>query len=47
METFLHEILKVYRKKVLFTRHALDQMNLSERMILRNEVFEAIEVMTL
>jgi len=43
VEAFLREILKVYRKKVLFARHALDQMNLPERMILRSEVFEAIE----
>ena len=43
MEAFLDEILRVYRKKVLFTRHALNQMNLSERMILRKEVCEAIE----
>jgi len=39
----LREILRVYRKKVLFSRHALNQMNLSERMILRREVCEAIE----
>ena len=37
MEEFLGEILRVYRKKVLFTRHALNQMNLAERMILRND----------
>ena len=43
MDVFLDEILRVYRKKVLFTRHALNQMNLSERMILRKEVCEAIE----
>jgi len=43
VEEFLSEILKVYRKKVLFTRHALNQMNLSERMILRSEVCETIE----
>jgi len=43
LEAFLGEILKVYRKKVLFTRHALNQMNLAERMILRKEVCEAIE----
>jgi len=43
MEVFLREILRVYRKKVLFSRHALNQMNLSERMILRREVCEAVE----
>jgi len=43
VEAFLREILRVYRKKVLFTRHALNQMNLAERMILRKEVCEAIE----
>jgi len=43
VEEFLGEILRVYRKKVLFTRHALNQMNLAERMILRKEVSEAIE----
>jgi hypothetical protein len=43
VEAFLREILRVYRRKVLFSRHALNQMNLSDRMILRGEVFEAIE----
>lgn len=43
MEAFLDEILRAYKKKMLFTRHALNQMNLSERMILRKEVCEAIE----
>jgi hypothetical protein len=40
---FLDEVLRVYGKRVLFSRHALNQMNLSERMILRREVYEAIE----
>jgi len=43
MEDFVEEILRTYRKKMLFTRHALNQMSLSERMITRREVNEAIE----
>ena len=43
MKAFVEEIIRVYRKRVLFTRHALNQMNLSERMILRREVYEALE----
>lgn len=36
------EIISAYKKKVLFTTHALNQMNLSDRMILREEVIETI-----
>ncbi|VVB95136.1 Uncharacterised protein [uncultured archaeon] len=36
------EIKKAYNKKVLFTSHSLSQMNLSDRMILREEVIETI-----
>lgn len=36
------EIIGAYKKKVLFTTHALNQMNLSDRMILREEVIETI-----
>ena len=43
MKGFVEEVLRAYRKRVLFTRHALNQMNLSERMISRREVFEAVE----
>lgn len=43
VSSFLEEILRVYRRRVLFARHALNQMNLSERMILRREVCEALE----
>lgn len=37
------KILSAYIKKVLFTVHALNQMNLSERMISKDEVYEIIE----
>jgi len=43
VKAFLSEVLRVYRRKLLFARHALNQMNMSERMILRREVCEAIE----
>ena len=43
MKAFIREVFRAYRKKALFTRHALNQMNLSERMISRQEVYEAIE----
>ncbi len=33
-----NEIKDAYNKKVLFTSHALSQMNLTERMIMREEV---------
>jgi len=37
------KILSAYKKKALFTVHALNQMNLSERMISKDEVYEIIE----
>jgi hypothetical protein len=37
-----NEIIEAYTKKVLFTSHALNQMNLTERMIMREEVIETI-----
>lgn len=43
MKFFAEEILSAYRRKVLFTSHALNQMSLLKRMILRREVCEAIE----
>ena len=43
MEEFFQDVMRAYRKKVLFTSHALDQMNLSDRMISRREVCQAIE----
>jgi len=36
------EIKSACKKKVLFTSHALNQMNLSDRMILREEVIETV-----
>ncbi len=36
------EIKTAYKKKVLFTSHALNQMNLTDRMIMRDEVVETI-----
>lgn len=36
------EVISAYKKKVLFTYHALNQMNLSDRMILKEEVIETI-----
>ena len=35
--------MNAFKKKVLFTRHALDRMNAPERMIKKGEVYEAIE----
>ena len=43
MRESLGDVLRAYRKKVLFTSHALDQMNISERMISRRDVYEVIE----
>lgn len=37
-----NEIIEAYKNKVLFTSHALNQMNLTERMIMREEVIETI-----
>ncbi len=36
------EIKSAYKNKVLFTSHTLNQMNLSDRMILREEVIETV-----
>lgn len=36
------EIKSACKKKALFTYHALNQMNLSDRMILREEVIETV-----
>jgi hypothetical protein len=36
-------ILKALKQKLLFTRHALEQMNLSERIISKDEIRKAIE----
>lgn len=43
MGEVLADVLRAYRKRALFTSHALDQMNLQERMISPHEVYEAIE----
>jgi hypothetical protein len=43
VKELLEEVMRAYKNKVLFTSHALDQMNLSERMISRRDVYEAIE----
>lgn len=37
------QIIKSYRKKLLFTLHATNQMNLPERMITPKEIREVIE----
>jgi hypothetical protein len=42
MEDFREEVQKAARKRVLFVRHALDQMNRPERMISQKEVREVI-----
>lgn len=39
----MEDVLKAYRKRVLYTRHVLNQMNLPERIITRSEVDETIE----
>jgi hypothetical protein len=41
-ENSLEEVIRAYRKKLLFTPHTLNQMNLSDRMILKEEVVETI-----
>lgn len=41
-ENIYEEVLRACKTKVLFTSHALNQMNLSDRMVLREEVIEAI-----
>lgn len=43
MHKFYEVVMRAFRKKVLFTRHALDRMNAPERMIRKDEVYEAIE----
>jgi hypothetical protein len=39
----LDKIRETYKKKVLFTIHALNMMNSPKRMISRKEVYEVIE----
>ena len=41
-ENSYDEIRGAYNKKILFTSHSLNQMNLSDRMILRDDVTETI-----
>jgi len=41
-EDLHNEVMSAYKKKVLFTSHAMKQMNSSERMISREEVVETI-----
>ena len=41
-ENSVEEVIRSYNKKLLFTSHALNQMNLSYRMILKEEVIETI-----
>lgn len=43
MRDILTEVRRAFRKKVLFTSHALDQMNLPDRMISTRDVYDAIE----
>ena len=42
MSRFKEEILSAFHKEVLFTSHALHQMNLPERMITKQEVKETV-----
>ena len=42
MSRFKEEILSAFHKEVLFTSHALHQMNLPERMISKQEVKETV-----
>ncbi len=39
---FIEEVLSAFHKEVLFTSHALHQMNLPERMITKQEVKETV-----
>ncbi len=39
----LEDVRRAYRKKVLFTSHVLEQMNLAESLISRLDVYDAIE----
>ena len=41
-ENSREDVICAFKKKVLFTSHALNQMNLSDRMILKEEVIETI-----
>jgi len=41
-ENSLEEVICAFKKKVLFTSHALNQMNLTDRMIMKEEVIEII-----
>lgn len=41
-ENSQEEVIRAYKKKLLFTSHALNQMNLSDRMILKEEVVKTI-----
>jgi len=43
MRDFLEAVLRAYKKKVLFTSHALDQMIASKGMISRRDVCEVVE----
>jgi len=42
MSRFKEEVLYTFHKEVLFTSHALHQMNLPERMITKQEVKETV-----
>ncbi len=42
MNRFKEEVLAAFHKEVLFTSHALHQMNLPERMITKQEVKETV-----
>lgn len=42
MSRFREEILSAFHKEVLFTSHALHQMNLPERMITKQEVKDTV-----
>jgi len=43
MSEFRSKVKKAAQKRLLFTRHALDQMNKPERLISEREVREVVE----
>lgn len=43
MIEFREKVLRAQKKKILFTIHALNQMNLPERMISKEEVKDVLE----
>lgn len=43
MIEFREKVLIAYKKRILFTTHALNQMNLPERMISKDEVRDVLD----